>query len=141
MSRKLSALAAATALLVAAIPGTAQAQTAQDENLSYPRLTHCAALNILLGQFLGMGDDKDQPEVKAQVATYIAQAAALTMVAAAMNQMDPKQVQEDVFAKNEALTQSFSHKEAAEELLQRDLGPCNDLGKAAHEAVQNAGNG
>ena len=106
-------------LLAGILPGAAKAQTAGDNAMSYPRLTHCAALNIMLGQVLGIGEDKDKPEVKAQAETFIAQAAALTMVAAAMNQTDPQKVQEDVFAQNEALTQSLTRDGAAEELLGR----------------------
>lgn len=141
MNRNLPVLAAASILLAAILPGAAQAQTAGDNAMSYPRLTHCAALNIMLGQVLGIGEDKDKPEVKAQAETFIAQAAALTMVAAAMNQTDPQKVQEDVFAQNEALTQSLTRDGAAEELLGRDLGPCNELGKAAYDAVQTANKG
>lgn len=141
MNKKLSALVATSALLASALPTAAQAQTAGDNDLTYPRLTHCAALNIMLGQVLGAGEDRDKQEVKAQAETFIVQAAALTMVAAAMNQTDPKKVQEEVFAQNEALTQSLTREGAAEELLQRDLGPCNEMGKAAYDAVQNADKG
>lgn len=141
MNRMLSALLSASALLAASLASAAGAQTAADDELSYPRLTHCAALNVMLGQVLGAGEDKDKPEVKAQAETFIAQAAALTMVAAAMNQVDPKKVQEDVFAQNAAMTQLLTGGGAAEELLQRDLGPCNEIGKAAYEAVQNANKG
>lgn len=140
MNRNLLTFAAATTLLGTVLPGAAQAQAAQDD-VSYPRLTHCAALNVMLGQVLGAGEDRDKPEVKSQAQTFIAQAAALTMVAAAMNQTDPKKVQEDVFAQNEAMAQSFTREGAAQELMQRDLGPCNELGKAAYDAVENANKG
>ncbi len=141
MKRNLLAFAAVTTLLATILPGAAQAQAAQENDVSYPRLTHCAALNVMLGQVLGAGEDRDKPEVKSQAQTFIAQAAALTMVAAAMNQTDPKKVQEDVFAQNEAMAQSFTREGAAQELMQRDLGPCNELGKAAYDAVENANKG
>lgn len=128
-------------LLAATLPGAAKAQTADDNELSYHRLTHCAAFNIMLGQVLGVGEDKDKPEVKAQAQTFIAQAASLTMVAAAISDTDPQKVQEEVFSQNQALTQSLTREGAAEELLGRDLGPCNELGKAAYDAVQTANKG
>lgn len=128
-------------LLAATLPGAAKAQTADDNELSYHRLTHCAALNIMLGQVLGVGEDKDKPEVKAQAQSFIAQAASLTMVAAAISDTDPQKVQEEVFSQNLALTQSLTREGAAEELLGRDLGPCNELGKAAYDAVQTANKG
>lgn len=141
MNRTFSALVAPCALLAIAIPGAALAQTAGDDNLTYPRLTHCAALNLMLGQVLGAGTDRDKPEVKAQAETFIAQAAALTMVAAAMDRTDPQKVQEDVFAENETLSQSLTREGVATELLQRDLAPCNEIGKAALDAVQTASRG
>lgn len=131
------ALAAVAALFSTALPGPLLAQELQDD-MSYPRVTHCAALNILLGQVLGLGPDKDRAEVKAQSETYIAQAAALTLVAAVIDQKDPQQVQAEVFAKSEALTQSLSDDGAAEALLQRDFGTCTEMGKAAYDAVQAA---
>lgn len=138
---KLRALAAIAALismnLSVVVPAHAQAQ-AQDDDMSYPRLTHCAALNMLLGQVLSVGPDKDEAGVKAQAETYVAQAAALTLVAAAMTQKDPAEVQQDVFAQSGTMAQSLEKEGAAEELLQKDFGTCTDLGKAAFAAVQEA---
>lgn len=134
---KLRALAVLAALISMNLPGAASAQE-QDEDMSYPRLTHCAALNMLLGQVLSVGPDKDEAAVKAQAETYVAQAAALTVVAAAMAQKDPNQVQQDVFAQSGAMAQSLEKEGAAEELLGKDFGTCTDLGKAAFAAVQEA---
>lgn len=134
---KLRALAVLAALISMNLSGAALAQE-QDEDMSYPRLTHCAALNMLLGQVLSAGPDKDEAAVKAQAETYVAQAAALTVVAAAMAQKDPNQVQQDVFAQSGAMAQSLEKEGAAEELLGKDFGTCTDLGKAAFAAVQEA---
>lgn len=132
---KLHALAAATALVSVGLAAPAMAQSA-DDDMSYPRVTHCAALNIVLGQVLAAGADKDKAEVKAQSETYIAQAAALTMVAAMFDGKDPESVQKEVFAKSETLVSSLSDEAAAEALLQRDFGTCTEMGKAAFDAVQ-----
>lgn len=132
---KLHALVAATALLSLGLAAPVMAQTDEDD-MSYPRVTYCAALNIVLGQVLGAGPDKDKAEVKAQSETYLAQAAALTLVAAVMNDKDPEGVQREVFAKSESLVSSFSDEAAAEALLQRDFGACTEMGKAAYDAVQ-----
>lgn len=134
---KLRALAVLAALISMNLSGAASAQE-QDEDMSYPRLTHCAALNMLLGQVLSVGPDKDEAAVKAQAETYVAQAAALTVVAAAMAQKDPGQVQQEVFAQSGAMAQSLEKEGAAEELLGKDFGTCTDLGKAAFAAVQEA---
>ena len=134
---KLRALAVLAALISMNLSGAASAQE-QDEDMSYPRLTHCAALNMLLGQVLSVGPDKDEAAVKAQAETYVAQAAALTVVAAAMAEKDPGQVQQDVFAPSGAMAHSLEKEGAAEELLGKDLGTCTDLGKAAVAAVQEA---
>lgn len=134
---KLHALAAATALLSLGLSAPAMAQSG-DDDMSYPRVTHCAALNIVLGQVLAAGADKDKAEVKAQSETYIAQAAALTLVAAAMSEKDPENVQQEVFAKSESLVGSLSDEAAAEALLQRDFGSCTEMGKAAYDAVHGA---
>lgn len=134
---KLRALAVLAALISMNLSGAASAQE-QDEDMSYPRLTHCAALNMLLGQVLSVGPDKDEAAVKAQAETYVAQAAALTVVAAAMAQKDPNQVQQDVFAQSGAMAQSLEKEGAAEELLGKDFGTCTGLGKAAFAAVQEA---
>lgn len=134
---KLRALAVLAALISMNLSGAASAQE-QDEDMSYPRLTHCAALNMLLGQVLSVGPDKDEAAVKAQAETYVAQAAALTVVAAAMAEKDPGQVQQDVFAQSGAMAQSLEKEGAAEELLGKDFGTCTDLGKAAFAAVQEA---
>lgn len=140
---KLHALAIATALLATALPAPATAQgRAQgqgDDDMSYPRVIHCAALNIVLGQVLGMGEDRAEAAVKAQSETYIAQAAALTLLAAAMSERDPKAVQAEVFAQSETLTRSLEDEAAAEALLQRDFAACTQMGEAAYEAVQQAG--
>ncbi len=134
---KLRALAVLAALISMNLSGAASAQE-QDEDMSYPRLTHCAALNMLLGQVLSVGPDKDEAAVKAQAETYVAQAAALTVVAAAMAEKDPGQVQQDVFAQSGAMAHSLEKEGAAEELLGKDFGTCTDLGKAAFAAVQEA---
>ncbi len=138
---KLHALAIATALLATALPApaTAQGQAQGDDDMSYARVKHCAALNIVLGQVLGMGEDKAEAAVKAQSETYIAQAAALTLLAAAMSERDPKAVQAEVFAQSETLTRSLEDEAAAEALLQRDFAACTQMGEAAYEAVQQAG--
>lgn len=140
MHKMISGLAGATALIASSVSGAARAEMTSDD-LSYARLTYCAALNVMLGQALGASEDIDKAEVKAQSDIFIAQAAALTMVAAAMNQIDPREVEGDVFAQHQAMAQSFSRDGAPEELLQRDLGSCNDLGKAAYEAVESANKG
>ena len=138
---KLHALAIATALLATAMPApaTAQGRAQGDDDMSYPRVIHCAALNIVLGQVLGMGEDRAEAAVKAQSETYIAQAAALTLLAAAMSERDPKAVQAEVFAQSETLTRSLEDEAAAEALLQRDFAACTQMGEAAYEAVQQAG--
>lgn len=132
---KLHALAATTALLSMGLAAPVMAQP-DDDDMSYPRVTNCAALNIVLGQVLAAGADKDKAEVKAQSETYIAHAAALTLVAAMMEGKDPESVQKEVFAKSESLVNSLSDEAAAEALLQRDFGTCNEMGKAAFDAVQ-----
>lgn len=134
---KIHALAAATALLSLGFAAPVVAQADEDE-MTYPRVTHCAALNIVLGQVLAAGADKDKAEVKAQSETYLAQAAALAVVAAFMHEKDPESVQKEVFAQTESLVKSFSDEAAAEAMLERDFGACTDMGKAAYEAVQDA---
>jgi len=134
---KFHALAAATALLSLGLAAPVMAQT-DEVDMPYPRVTHCAALNIVLGQVLGAGPDKDKAEVKTQSETYLAQAAALTLVAAMMNDKDPESVQKEVFAKSESLVSSLSDEAAADALLKRDFGTCTEMGKAAYDAVQEA---
>lgn len=129
---KFRAFAAAAALLAMAMP---TASTAQSEDLSYGKLTHCAAFNMLLSQVMSMGSDKDKPENKASAETFTNQAAALIVVATAVSKKDSKVVTDDVFAQNDTMLKSLGGDGAAEKLLKDNLETCNNLGKAAYAAV------
>lgn len=130
---KFRTLAAAAALFSMAMPSVA---TAQGNDLSYEKLTHCAAFNMLLSQVMGTGDGKDKPENKASAETFTNQAAALIVVASAVAKKDSKVVAEDVFAQNGVMIKSLGETGAAEKLVSDNLETCNNLGKAAFAAVQ-----
>jgi hypothetical protein len=125
--------AAAAALLAMSIP---TASSAADDDLSYPKLTHCAAFNMLLAQVMSVGDDKDKPETKASAETFTNQSAALMVVATVVSKKDPKEVQADVSSQNDEMIASLSKDGAAEKLVSDNLETCNNLGKAAYAAVQ-----
>lgn len=129
---KFRALAAAAALFAMAMP---TASTAQSDDLSYEKLTHCAAFNMLLSQVMSMGADKDKPENKASADTFTGQAAALIVVATAVSKKDSKVVTDEVFAQNDTMLKSLGGEGAAEKLLKDNLETCNNLGKAAYAAV------
>lgn len=131
-------LALIAAIATLALPSAALAQVPQDE-MSYPRITHCAAMNMLIGKMLELGQDKDQAEVKEQAETYISQAAALTLIAAAMTEKDTEQVRAEVYAQGDAMAQSLTDEAAAEALFESDYAACTEMGKAAYDAVQQAG--
>lgn len=130
---KFRALAAAAALFSMAMPSVA---TAQDNDLSYEKLTHCAAFNMLLSQVMGAGEGKDKPENKASVETFTNQAAALIVVASAVAKKDSKVVAEDVFAQNGKMINALGDTGTAEKLVGDNLETCNNLGKAAYAAIQ-----
>lgn len=130
---KVRAFVAATALLAMAVP---TASSAADDDLTYPKLKHCAAFNMLLGQVMSSGADKDTAENKSQAETFTNQAAALIVVATVVSKQDSKVVQDEVFAENEAMVKSLSGEGAVEALLKTDLESCNNLGKAAYAAIQ-----
>ncbi|HOB12831.1 MAG TPA: hypothetical protein PK680_06880 [Novosphingobium sp.] len=132
---KFRAIAAAAALFAMAVPSVS---TAADDDLSYEKLTHCAAFNMLLAQVMSVGDDKDKPESKAQAETFTNQSAALMVVATVVSKKDSKDVQADVSAQNSAMINSLGEKGAAEKLVGDNLETCNNLGKAAYQAVQEA---
>lgn len=130
---KFRTLAAAAALLSMAMPTVA---TAQSADLSYEKLTHCAAFNMLLSQVMSTGDGKDKPENKASAETFTNQAAALIVVASAVGKKDSKVVAEEVFAQNGTMLNSLGQDGAAEKLVGDNLETCNNLGKAAYAAIQ-----
>lgn len=130
---KFRTLAAAAALLSMAMPTVA---TAQNADLSYEKLTHCAAFNMLLSQVMSTGDGKDKPENKASAETFTNQAAALIVVASAVGKKDSKVVAEEVFAQNGTMLNSLGQDGAAEKLVGDNLETCNNLGKAAYAAIQ-----
>lgn len=130
---KFRTLAAAAALFSMAMPSVA---TAQDNDLSYEKLTHCAAFNMLLSQVMGTGEGKDKPENKASAETFTNQAAALIVVASAVAKKDSKVVAEDVFAQNGKMLNSLGETGSAEKLVSDNLETCNNLGKAAYAAIQ-----
>lgn len=132
---KFRAFAAAAALVAMAVPGVS---TAADDDLSYGKLTHCAAFNMLLAQVMSVGDDKDKPESKAQAETFTNQSAALMVVATVVSKKTPEAVQADVSAQNDVMINSLGQKGAAEKLVNDNLETCNNLGKAAYQAVQEA---
>jgi len=72
---KFRAVAAAAALFAMAMPTVSTAQTNND--LSYEKLTHCAAFNMLVSTVMSTGKDKDTAESKATAETFTNQAAAL----------------------------------------------------------------
>lgn len=130
---KFRTLAAAAALFSMAMPTVA---TAQGDDLSYEKLTHCAAFNMLLSQVMSTGDGKDKPENKASAETFTNQAAALIVVASAVGKKDSKAVAEEVFAQNGTMLNSLGQDGAAEKLVGDNLETCNNLGKAAYAAIQ-----
>lgn len=132
---KFRAFAAAAAVFAMVLP---TASSAADDDLSYPRLTHCAAFTLLLSQIMSVGDDKDKPENKAAAETYKKQSVALTVVAVAVSKKEVKDVAADVDSQNTAMINSLSEKGAADRMLEQDLKPCTDLGKAASAAVDEA---
>ncbi len=125
----------AVAALAMTMPSVSQAA---DDDLSYARLTHCAAFTMLMGQVMGMGENKDKPEYKAAAAQYQEQSIALLIVAIAVSKKDAKVVTEDVNAQNTALKNSLSKEGAADRMIKEDLTPCTELGKAAAKAVKDA---
>ncbi len=129
---KFRAMAAAAALFSMAMPS---ASMAQSDELSYEKLTHCAAFNMLLSQVMNTGDGKDKPENKASAETFTNQAAALIVVATVVSKKDSKVVTDDVFAQNGAMINSLGQSGAAEKLVTDNLETCNNLGKAAYAAV------
>lgn len=131
---KFRAIAAAAALFSMAMPSVA---TAQGEDLSYEKLTHCAAFTMLLSQVMSAGDGKDKPENKASAETFTKQAAALIVVATVVSKKDAKVVQDDVFTQNGTMINSLGESGAAEKLINDNLETCNNLGKAALTAVTN----
>ncbi|MBN8499827.1 MAG: hypothetical protein J0M19_01590 [Sphingomonadales bacterium] len=133
---KFRAIFAAAALMGAVAPTVSIAQTApQNDELSYAKLTHCAAFNMLLGQVMSSGTDKDKPENKASAETFTNQAAALIVVATVVSKKDSKVVTDDVFAQNGAMLKSLSGAGAAESLVRDNLETCNNLGKAAYATI------
>ncbi len=130
-------LALIAAITTLALPNAALAQ-ASEGDVSYPRVTHCAAMNMLIGKMLEQGPDKDQAEVKEQAETYISQAAALAVVAAAMMEKDAEEVRAEVYAQGAAMAQSLTDEAAAEALFESDYAACTEMGKAAYDAVQDA---
>ena len=131
-------LALIAAITTLALPNAALAQ-ASEGDVSYPRVTHCAAMNMLIGKMLELGPDKDQAEVKEQAETYISQAVALTLIAAAMTEKDTEEVRAEVYAQGDAMAQSLTDEAAAEALFESDYAACTEMGKAAYAAVQQAG--
>lgn len=129
---KFRAFAAAAALLAMALP---TASTAADDDLSYEKLTHCAAFTMLLSQTMSTGDGKDKPENKASAETFTNRTAALIVVASAVSKKDSKLVAEDVFTQNGAMINSLGEEGAAEKLVGDNLETCNTLGKAAYAAI------
>lgn len=129
---KFRAVAAAAALFAMAMPTVS---SAQNTDLSYEKLTHCAAFNMLLSQVMSTGKDKDTAESKASAETFTNQAAALIVVATIVGKKDSKVVQDDVFSQNTAMIGSLDKSGAAEKLVTENLETCNNLGKAAYAAV------
>lgn len=127
--------AAAAAMLALAVP---TASNAADDDLSYGKLTHCAAFNMLLAQVMSVGDGKDKPENKQAAETFTNQAAALMVVATITSKKDPKAVEADVSSQNDAMINSLGQPGAADRLVNDNLETCNNLGKAAYAAVQEA---
>lgn len=130
---KFRAVAAAAALFVMAMPTVSTAQA--NDDLSYEKLTHCAAFNMLLSQVMSTGKDKDSAESKASAETFTNQAAALIVVASIVGKKDAKVVQEEVFSQNTAMINSLDKAGAAEKLVTDNLETCNNLGKAAYAAI------
>lgn len=130
---KFRAFAAAAATLAMVMPTVTHAA---DDAMSYEKLTHCAAFNMLLGQVMGTGEGKDKPENKASAETFTNQAVALIVVASAVAKKDSKVVTEDVVAQNGKMINSLGEKGAAEKLVGDNLETCNNLGKAAYAAIQ-----
>lgn len=125
--------AAGAALLAIATPSIS---SAQDDNLSYPKLVHCAAFNMLLGQVMNANAANGDKNDEARADLFVNQAAALMVVATAVSKKDSTAVQEEVFAQNDAMVQSMAQEGAAESLMRDNLETCSDLGKAAYQAVQ-----
>lgn len=130
---KFRAVAAAAALFAMAMPTVSTAQANND--LSYDKLTHCAAFNMLVSTVLSTGKDKDTAENKATAETFTNQAAALIVVAGIVGKKDTKVVQEEVFAQNGKMIDSLGDSKAAEKLVTDNFETCNNLGKAAYAAI------
>lgn len=130
---KFRAVAAAAAMFAMAMPTVSTAQAKDD--LSYEKLTHCAAFNMLVSTVMSTGKDKDSAESKATAETFTNQAAALIVVASIISKKDTKVVQEDVFAQNDKMVNSLGQTGAAEKLVNDNFATCNDLGKAAYAAI------
>lgn len=116
-----------------AMPTVSTAQAKDD--LSYEKLTHCAAFNMLVSTVMSTGKDKDSAESKATAETYTNQAAALIVVASIVGKKDTKVVQEDVFSQNDKMVNSLGDSGYADKLVNDNFETCTNLGKAAYAAI------
>lgn len=60
------------------------------------------------------------------------------VVATVVSKKTPEAVQADVSSQNDAMIKSLGEKGGAEKLVNDNLETCNNLGKAAYQAVQEA---
>lgn len=133
------AIAAVTAMLCATAPSPV---LAQEDAPSYPKLTHCAAFNMLLSQMILADTDSTEKEAnQVRAKTFAEQAEALVLVAAVIGKTDPDAVERDVFAQNERMVKSLAKEGVGQTLMAESLEPCSNLGMAAYRAVQENGDG
>lgn len=123
------------ALIALAAPATA---FAAEDTLSYEKLTHCAAFNMLLSQVMSVGEDKDKAQNKAQAETFAKHSAALMVVATVSSKKDIKLVQGDVATQNDAMIKSLGEAGAADRLVSENLETCSAMGQAAFLAIEEA---
>jgi hypothetical protein len=119
---------AAAALLAMAAPATAA-----DGAVTYQSVTHCAAFNLLLAQVYSAGDQAAAKTT--EIDTFSGQAAALMVVATAMNGATTEQVQADVTAENDTMIASLDGEGAADQLISDNMVSCNAMGQAAKESL------
>jgi hypothetical protein len=125
---KIRIAATAAALLAMAAPAAAA-----DGALTYQSVTHCAAFNLLLAQVYSAGDQA--AATATEIDTFSNQAAALMVVATAMNNSTTEQVQADVTAENDTMIASLDGDGAAEKLISDNMVSCTVMGQAAKETL------
>lgn len=127
MQRPIAAVTAA--LLVICLPNLAGA----DDGMKYENLIHYAATNIVVASVLSLDDGETKN--KTEIATYRNQAASLMVIATHGLTKDSKAVQADVSTEPTKLIGIMGDQTKSGSFIEQDVPTCNELGKAAVQAV------